>query len=115
VDHAASGYLPGDVNPYDPHSVVNGILGEFEENYTDVTLIRPVANANMNGYPGADTAVRTHLTVGSGTEEFIWYIAAVVHNDTVVRIYAQSPASTGGTSLGLAQQLIGTIEFIPEQ
>ncbi|MEA1978246.1 MAG: hypothetical protein U9N80_10155, partial [Chloroflexota bacterium] len=72
VDHAASGYLPGDVNPYDPHSVVNGILGEFEENYTDVTLIRPVTNANMNGYPGADTAVRTQLTVGSGTEEFIW-------------------------------------------
>lgn len=114
VDHATSGYLPDDVNSYDPHSVVDGILGEFEKNYTDVTLIRPVANTNMNGFPGADTAVRTLLTVGSGTDEFIWYLAAVVHNDTVVRIYAQSPASTGGASLGLAQQLIGTIEFLPE-
>ena len=114
VDNAASGYLPSDVNPHDPRSVVDGILGEFEKTYTDVTLIRPVANANMNGYPGADTAVRTQLTVGSGTEELIWYLAAVVHDETVVRIYAQSPASAGGASLGLAQHMIGTIEFLPE-
>ncbi len=114
VDNAASGYLPGDINPYDPRSVVDGILDEFEKSYTEVTLMRPVANANMNGYPGADTAVRTQLTVGSGTEELIWYLAAVVHDETVVRIYAQSPASTGGASLGLAQQLIRTIEFLPE-
>jgi len=114
VDNAASGYLPRDVNPYDPHSVVDGIQDEFEKSYTEVTLMRPVANANMNGYPGADTAVRTQLTVGAGTEELIWYLAAVVHDETVVRIYAQSPASTGGASLGLAQQLIRTIEFLPE-
>jgi len=114
VDNAASDYLPRDINPYDPRSVVDGILNEFEKTYTDVTLIRPVANANMNGYPGADTAVRTQLTVGSGTEELIWYLAAVVHDKTVVRIYAQSPASTGGASLGLAQQMIRTIEFLPE-
>ena len=114
VDNAASGYLPRDISPYDPRSVVDGILNEFEKTYTDVTLIRPVANANMNGYPGADTAVRTQLTVGSGTEELIWYLVAVVHDETVVRIYAQSPASTGGASLGLAQHMIGTIEFLPE-
>lgn len=114
VDNAASGYLPGDVNPYDPRSVVDGILNEFEKTYTDVTLIRPITNTNMNGYPGADTAVRTQLTVGSGTEELIWYLAAVVHDETVVRIYAQTPASTGGASLGLAQHMIRTIEFIPE-
>jgi hypothetical protein len=114
VDNAASGYLPGDINPYDPRSVVDGILNEFETTYTDVTLIRPVANANMNGFPGADTAVRTQLTVGTGTEELIWYLAVVVHDETVVRMYAQSPASTGGASLGLAQHMIRTIEFLPE-
>ncbi len=114
VDNAASGYLPRDINPYAPLSVVDGILDEFEKSYTNVTLIRPVANANMNGYPGADTAVRTQLTVGSGTEELIWYLAAIVHDETVVRIYAQSPASTGGASLGLAQQMIRTIEFLPK-
>jgi len=114
VDNAASGYLPGDVNPHDPRSVVNGILDEFEKTYTDVSLIRPITNTNMNGYPGADTAVRTQLTVGTGTEELIWYLAAVVHDETVVRIYAQSPASTGGASLGLAQHMIRTIEFLPE-
>ena len=114
VDNAASGYLPGDINPYDPRSVVDGILNEYETTYTDVTLIRPVANANMNGYPGADTAVRTQLTVGTGTEELIWYLAVVVHDETVVRISAQSPASTGGASLGLAQHMIRTIEFLPE-
>ena len=114
VDNSATGDRPGDVNPYDPRSVVDGILNEFEKTYTDVTLIRPVANANMNGYPGADTAVRTQLTVGTGTEELIWYLAAVVHDETVVRIYAQTPASTGGASLGLAQHMIRTIEFLPE-
>ncbi len=114
VDNAASGYLPSDINPYAPLSVVDGILDEFEKSYTNVTLIRPVTNANMNGYPGADTAVRTQLTVGSGTEELIWYLAAVTHDETVVRIYAQSPANTGGASLGLAQHMIRTIEFLQE-
>lgn len=114
VANAASGYLPRDINPHDPHSVVGGILDEFEKTYTDVTLIRPVTSTNMNGYPGADTAVRTQLTVGSESEEFIWYLAAVTHDETVVRIYAQSPANTGGASLGLAQHMIRTIEFLQE-
>ena len=114
VDNASSGYLPGDVNPHDPRSVVNGIINEFEKTYTEVTLIRQITNTNMNGYPGVDTAVRTQLSVGSGTEELIWYIAAVVHDETVVRICAQTPASTGGASLGLAQHMIRTIEFLPE-
>jgi hypothetical protein len=114
VDNTASSYLPSGVNPHDPRSVVDGILSEFAKSYTEVSLIRSVNNANMNGYPGADTAVRTQLAGGSGTEELIWYLAAVVHDDTVVRIYAQSPASTGGASLGLAQHIIGTIEFLPE-
>ncbi|MBE9479227.1 MAG: hypothetical protein IMY80_04610, partial [Chloroflexi bacterium] len=101
-------------NPHDARSVVDGIINELEKTYTDVTLIRPITNANMNGYPGVDTAMRTQLTVGSGTEELIWYLAAVVHDETVVRIYAQTPASTGGASLGLAQHIIRTIEFLPE-
>ncbi len=114
VDHAGSGYLPDGVNPYDPRSIVDGILREFEKNYTEVTMIRPVTTVNMHGYPGSDTAVRTQLSAGSGTDELIWYLAAVVHEETIVRIYAQSPASTGGTYLAFAQHMIETIEFLPE-
>lgn len=114
VDHAASGYLPDDVNPYDPRSIIDGILREFEKSYTDVSMIRPVTTVNMHGYPGSDTAVRTQLSSGSETDELIWYLAAVVHEETIVRIYAQSPASTGGTYLAFAQHMIETIEFLPE-
>ena len=114
VDQANSAYLPVGINPSDPRSVIDGILREFEKNYTDVTMIRPVTNVNINGYPGSDTAVRTQFSAGLETDELIWYLAAVVHEETIVRIYAQSPASTGGTYLAFAQHMIETIEFIPK-
>ncbi len=114
VDNANSGYLPDGINPSDPRSIMDGILREFDRTYTDVTMIRTVTNVNMHGYPGSDTAVRTQLTDGSGTDEFIWYLAAVVHEETVVRIFAQSPASTGGAYLSFAQHMVETIEFLPE-
>ncbi len=114
VDQAKSAYLPADINPSDPRSVIDGILREFEKTYTVVTMIRPVTNVNMHGYPGSDTAVRTQLSVGLEIDELIWYLAAVVHEETIVRIYAQSPANTGGTYLAFAQHMIETIEFLPE-
>lgn len=114
VDHATSSYLPDGINPFDPRTIIDGIFREFEMTYTAVTMIRPVTDVNMNGYPGAFTAVRTELSDGSGTVELIWYLAAVVHEETIVRIYAQSPASTGGVYLALAQHMIETIEYLPE-
>ena len=114
VDLATSSYLPDGIYPWDPHSIIDGILREFEMTYTDVTMIRAVTNVNMHGYPGSYTAVRTELTDRSGTDKLIWYLAAVVNNETIVRIYAQSPASTEGVYLALAQHMIETIEFLPE-
>lgn len=114
VDQSTSAYLPAGINPSDPRSVIDGILREFEKNYTVVTMIRPVTNVNMHGYPGSDTAVRTQLSVGLEIDELIWYLAAVIHEETIVRIYAQSPASTGGTYLAFAQHMIETIEFLPK-
>ena len=114
VDQAASNYLPDGINPSDPRSIIDGILREFDNTYTEVTMIRPVTNVNMHGYPGSNTAVRTQSIDGSGTYELIWYLAAVVHEETIVRIYAQSPASTGGVYLSFAQHMIETIEFLPE-
>jgi hypothetical protein len=114
VDHANSGYLPDGINPSDPRSIMDGILREFDKTYTEVTMIRNVTNMNVHGYPGSNTAVRTQLTDGSGTDELIWYLAAVVHEETIVRIYAQSPAITGGVYLSFAQHMMETIEFLPE-
>jgi hypothetical protein len=93
---------------------MDGILREFDKTYTEVTMIRNVTNMNVHGYPGSNTAVRTQLTDGSGTDELIWYLAAVVHEETIVRIYAQSPAITGGVYLSFAQHMMETIEFLPE-
>ncbi len=114
VDHATSGYLPDGINPSDPRSIIDGILREFDKTYTDVTMIRSVTNVDVHGYPGSNTAVRTQLTSGSETDELIWYLAAIVHEETIVRIYAQSPASTGGVYLSFAQHMFETIEFLPE-
>lgn len=114
VDQATSSYLPDGINPSDPRSIIDGILREFDNTYTEVTMIRPVTNMNIHGNPGSNTAVRTQSIDGSGTNELIWYLAAVVHEETIVRIYAQSPASTGGVYLSFAQHMIETIEFLPE-
>jgi len=114
VDQANSSSLPEGINPSDPRSIIDGILREYDRTYSEVTMIRSVANVNVRGYPGSNTAVRTQLTSGSGTDKLIWFLAVVVHEETVVRIYAQSPDSTGGVYLSFAQHMMETIEFLPE-
>ena len=114
IDHASSGYLPEGINPSDPRSVIDGVLREFKEAYTEIIMIRSVSNVIMNINPGADTALYTNSTDVPGTYEMTWYLAAVVHGETVVRVYAQTPVNNAGTYLQLAQHMIRTIEFPAE-
>ena len=114
IDHASSGYLPEGINASDPRSIIDGELREFKEDYTEIIMIRSVSNVIMNDYPGDDTALYTNSTDVPGTHEMTWYLAAVVHGDSVVRVYAQTPVNNAGTYLALAQRMIQTIEFPSE-
>jgi hypothetical protein len=114
VDAANSFRLPDGINPADPRSVLEGVLGEIESSYDMVNQIRPLTNVSVGGSSAAEAAVRTTAGTGDSADETIWYLAAIVNQETVVRVYASSPAETGGTYLAVAERITDSLEFLPE-
>ncbi len=114
IDAANSFRLPDGINPADPRSILEGLLQELEGSYDTVTKIRPLTNISVRNYPAAEVAVRSALGAGNAADETIWYLAAIVNQETIVRVYASSPAETGGAYLAVAERITDSLEFLPE-
>lgn len=114
IDTANSFQLPEGVNPADPRSVLDGMLNEFSATYDNVSMIRPVINISVRNYPAAEAAARTSLGEGETAEANVWYLAVIVYEETVVRVYASSPAETGVAHLAVAERITDSLEFLPE-
>ena len=114
VDAANSFRLPDGINPADPRSVLEGVLDEIEANYDTLSMIRPVTNVNVQGKPAAEAAARTGLGAGDAAEETVWYLAVVVDQDTIVRVYASAPAESGVAYLAVAERITDSLEFLSE-
>jgi hypothetical protein len=114
VDRANSFRLPDGINPDDPRSVLEAILNEIEAEYDSVTLIRPLSNTDVNGKPASEAAARTILGEGDSAQETLWYLAVIVNEGTVVRVYASAPAETGSAYLVIAERITDSLEFLPE-
>jgi hypothetical protein len=114
VDADDSFRLPEGINPADPRSVLEGVLNEFETEYNRTTMVRPVANISVRGKPAAEAAARTTTGAGESTQETLWYLAVIVNEQNVVRVYASSPAETGGAYLAIAERITDSLEFLPE-
>jgi hypothetical protein len=114
IDSANSFRLPDGINPADPRSVLEGVIKEVEATYDTVSMIRPVTNISVRNYPAAEAAARTTLGEGEAAENTIWYLAVIVYEETVVRVYASSPADTGGAYLAVAERITDSLEFLPE-
>lgn len=114
VDPANSFRLPDGINPADPRSVLDGILREFEAEYDEVSMIRAVSNISVRSYPAAEAAARTSISEGDPVEDSVWYLAVIVHDETIVSVYASSPANTGGAYLAVAERITDSLEFLPE-
>ncbi len=114
IDSPNSFRLPDGINPSDPRSVLEGVLEELESSYDTVTKLRPLTNINVSNSPAAEVAVRSAIGAGAAADETIWYLAAVINQETIVRIYASSPAETGGAYLAVAERITDSLEFIAE-
>jgi hypothetical protein len=114
IDSVNSFRLPQGVNPADPRSVLDGVLKEIEATYDTVSMIRPVTGVGVRSYAAAEAAARTSLGEGDLAENTIWYLAVIVYEETVVRVYASSPADTGGVYLAIAERITDSLEFLSE-
>lgn len=114
VDAANSFRLPDGINPADPRSVLEGVMNEVETSYDSVTNIRPLTNINVRGKPAAEVALRSAIGAGDAADETLWYLAVIVDQETIVRVYASSPAETGGAYLAVAERITDSLEFLPE-
>jgi hypothetical protein len=114
VDSANSFRLPDGINPADPRSVLEGVLDEIEAGYDTLSMIRPVTNVNVQGKPAAEAAARTGLGAGDTAEETVWYLAVVVNQETIVRVYASAPADSGVAYLAVAERITDSLEFLSE-
>jgi hypothetical protein len=114
VDSANSFRLPDGVNPADPRNVLEGVLQEFETTYSTVTMIRRVTFIDVQGKPAAEAAAITSLGEDESTEETVWYLAVIVNQETVVRVYASAPADTGVFYLAVAERITDSLEFLAE-
>jgi hypothetical protein len=114
IDADNSFRLPDGVNPADPRSVLEGVLNEFETDYDEISMVRPIANIAVQGKSAAEAAARTTLGEGENAQQTLWYLAVIVNQQTVVRVYASSPAETGGTYLAIAERITDSLEFLPE-
>lgn len=113
-DQANSYRLPDGINPADPRSVLEAILNEIEAEYDTYTLIRPVSNVDVNGKAAAEAAVRTALGEGESIQETLRYLAVIVNQESIVRIYASAPADTGSAYLVIAERITDSLEFLSE-
>jgi hypothetical protein len=114
VDSANSFRLPDGVNPADPRNVLEGVLKEIEATYSTITMIRSVAFIDVQGKPAAEAAAITSIGEGESAEETVWYLAVIVNQETVVRVYASAPADTGVAYLAVAERITDSLEFLTE-
>lgn len=114
IDSRNSFRLPDGVNPADPRSVLDGVLSEIEAAHTSLTMIRAVTDIQINSKPAAEAAAKTTQGEGDLAEETVWYLAVVLHDEVVVRVYASSPAETGGAYLAIAERITDSLSTLTE-
>jgi hypothetical protein len=111
-DSAGSYRLPEGIDATNPRNVLEGVVRELEETYTEVVLVRSIQDVNFNGINAAEVAARVRLVSGTTEQNLNWYLAVAIRDETVVRFYASSPASAGVTYISIAERIAESFYFL---
>jgi hypothetical protein len=111
-DQAGSYRLPEGIDATNPRNVLEAVLRELEETYTEVTLVRSIQDVNFNGINASEVAARVRLITETTEQNLNWYLAVAIRDETVVRFYASSPTSAGVTYISIAERIAESFSFI---
>ncbi len=111
-DQAGSYRLPEGIDATNPRNVLEAVLRELEETYTEVQYVRPIEDVNFNGIGAAEVAARVRLVTSNAEQNLNWYLAVAIRGETVVRFYGSSPASAGVTYITVAERIADSFAFI---
>ncbi len=111
-DQAGSYRLPEGIDATNPRNVLEAIINELEETYTEVQLVRPIQDVDFNGTPASEVAARVRLVTDTAETNLNWYLAVAIREETVVRFYASSPASAGVTYISVAERIADSFQFV---
>ena len=111
-DQAGSYRLPENIDATNPRNVLEAIVRELEETYTEVQLVRPIQDTNFNGIGAAEVAARVRLVTAAAESNLNWYLAVAIRDTTVVRFYASSPAHVEATYIAVAERMAESFSFI---
>lgn len=111
-DQAGSYRLPEGIDATNPRNILEAVLRELEETYTEVQLVRSIEDVYFNGINASEVAARVRLVTATAESNLNWYLAVAVREETVVRFYASSPASAGVTYMTVAERIADSFTFI---
>jgi hypothetical protein len=111
-DQAGSYRLPEGIDATNPRNVLEALVHELEQTYTEVQLVRPIQDVNFNGIGAAEVSARVSLITATAETNLNWYLAVAIRDETVVRFYASSPASAGVTYMTVAGRIADSFSFI---
>lgn len=111
-DQAGSYRLPEGIDATNPRNVLEAILAELEETYTEVQLVRPIQDVNFNGIGAAEVAARARLVTATTESNLNWYLAVAIRDETVVRFYASSPSTAGVTYISVAERIADSFSLV---
>lgn len=111
-DQANSYRLPNEIDATNPRNVLEAVIRELEQEYSELQLVRPIQDVNFNGINAADVAARATVDSDNPDSVVNWYLAVAIREESVVRFYGSSPAIAGVTYFSIAERIADSFTFI---
>lgn len=112
LDQASSYRLPDNIDTTNPRNVLEAVIRELEQDYTELQLVRPIQDVAFDSINASEVAARALLVSGEEEITINWYLAVAIQDETVARFYGSSPASAGVTLISVAERIAESFAFI---
>jgi hypothetical protein len=111
-DQSNSYRLPDGIDTTNPRNVLEAVIREVEQDFTELQLVRPIQDVYFNSIAASDVAARASLETSNSEININWYLAVAIHDETVVRFYGSSPASASVAYITVAERIADSFSFI---
>jgi hypothetical protein len=111
-DQSNSYRLPDGIDATNPRNVLEAVIREVEQDFTELQLVRPIQDIYFNSIGASDVAARASLETNNSEININLYLAVAIRDETVVRFYGSSPASAGVVYITVAERIADSFSFI---
>ncbi|TFH37132.1 MAG: hypothetical protein E4G99_03285 [Anaerolineales bacterium] len=111
-DQAGSYRLPEGIDATNPRNVLEALVRELEQTYTEVQLVRTIQDVYFNATSACEVVARARLITDTSEINVNLYLAVAIQEDTVIRFYGSSPASAGVTYISAAERIADSFTLL---